>query len=407
MPSSSHFLLRYFSVFVETSDPDAGQTTSSLDLAVGSEGGRRRTRRYLPGGSGGGRKTSERFRTQPITANEMEESTGLMDAEGNDNKKVDVKTDDRAKMSVAAKMSLFKELEKSSAPNSSALLKPRSGSSFHERRTRRGNDHRFLTQPITCEEMVAISTPPSADVRSGQVESVGDGDESCRMSMRDKLALFNRLSVHGKNGASPTDGPPERRKQKGARYRTQPITVDEVSLLQKGPIQLPAFSLSSNLYDRHQASSVNLKPSEVLLIQPKSELSEPESTHQASQEYNSEPCLKGILKKRRPEGSEWSENEGRELPQNQQQNGEDCTDAEMFGRIEGAERLESQRETSEVERSSVNVAPWRQRARNRRETPTQVQSEQDAPQEEWPSQSSPQEIISSAANSSDVTGHVE
>lgn len=54
--------------------PDAGRSTSSLDLAVkpGSEGGRRRTRRYLPSGSGGGRKTSERFRTQPITANEME-----------------------------------------------------------------------------------------------------------------------------------------------------------------------------------------------------------------------------------------------------------------------------------------------------------------------------------------------
>ncbi|KAK5624274.1 hypothetical protein CRENBAI_000093 [Crenichthys baileyi] len=388
----------------EKLDPDAGQTTSSLDLAVGSEGGRRRTRRYLPGGSGGGRKTSERFRTQPITANEMEESTGLMDAEENEDNKVDVKTDDRAKMSVAAKMSLFKELEKSSVPDSSALLKPRSGSSFHERRTRRGNDHRFLTQPITCEEMVAISTPPAAEVWSGQVESMGDGDESCRMSMRDKLALFNRLSVHGKNGASPTDGPPERRKQKGARYRTQPITVDEVSLLQKGPIQLPAFSLSPNLYDRQQASSVNLKPSEVLLIQPKSELSEPESTHQGSQEYNSEPCLKGILKKRQPEGLEWSENEGRELPQNQQQNGGDCTDAEMFGRIEGTERLESQRETSEVECSSVKVAPWRQRARNRRETPTQVLSEQDVPQEEWPSQSSPQDIISSAAISSDDTG---
>lgn len=62
-------------VCVDTSCPDAA---SSLDLAVkpGSEGGRRRTRRYLPGGPGAGRKTSERFRTQPITANEMEESSG-------------------------------------------------------------------------------------------------------------------------------------------------------------------------------------------------------------------------------------------------------------------------------------------------------------------------------------------
>ncbi|KAM4717993.1 supervillin isoform 2-T2 [Anableps anableps] len=387
--------------------PDAGQTTSSLDLAVASEGGRRRTRRCLQG-PGGGRKTSERFRTQPITANEMEESTGLLDAEENDNNKADVKTDDRAKMSVAAKMSLFKELEKSAAPDSSALLKPRSSSCFHERRTRRGNDHRFLTQPITCEEMVAMSAPPAAEVQSGQAESVEDGDESCRMSMREKLALFNRLSVPGKNGAGPTDRPPERRKQKGARYRTQPITVDEVSLLQKGPIQLPAFSLSPNLYDRQQASSVNLKPSEVRLIQPKPELSELESTHQGLQDFNSEPSLKGILKKSRAEGSECSGTDGQELPLNRQQNGGDCTDAEISGRTEGPERLESHRETSGVERSSVKLAPWRQRARNRRETPTRVSSDQDANLKERPSQSTLQEeIVSSVGNSSNVMGHVE
>uniref|UniRef100_A0A3Q2PCL5 Supervillin c n=1 Tax=Fundulus heteroclitus TaxID=8078 RepID=A0A3Q2PCL5_FUNHE len=384
--------------------PDIGQTTSSLDLAAGSEGSRRRTRRYLPGASGGGRKTSERFRTQPITANEMEERTGLLDAEVNDNKKADVKTDDRAKMSVAAKMSLFKELEKSAAPDSSALLKPRSASSFQERRTRRGNEHRFLTQPITCEEMVAISAPPAEEVQTEQAEPVEAADESCRMSMREKLALFNRVSLHGKNGAGPTDGPPERRKQKGARYRTQPITVDEVSLLQKGPIQLPAFSLSPNLHDRQQASPVNLKPSEVRLIQPISELSEPESTHRGSRDCNSVPPSKGILKKSCPEGSEWSGTGGREPLPNHQQNGRDVTDAEMFGRTEGAERLESQRETPGVQRSSVRAAPWRQRARNRRETPTPASSERDAPQEERPSRSGPQqEIASSVGNGSDVT----
>lgn len=79
--SSPHHLLPFPSpalFCVDTSCPDAGRATSSLDLAVkpGSEGGRRRTRRYLPGESGGGRKTSERFRTQPITANEMEDSSG-------------------------------------------------------------------------------------------------------------------------------------------------------------------------------------------------------------------------------------------------------------------------------------------------------------------------------------------
>lgn len=53
------------------------------------------------------------------------------------------------------------------------------------------------------------------------------------MSMSEKLALFNKLSLPGRLGANSADGPPERRRQKGARYRTQPITVEEVSLVSK------------------------------------------------------------------------------------------------------------------------------------------------------------------------------
>lgn len=48
---------------------------------------------------------------------------------------------------------LLQELEKSAAPEAPAHLKPRSGVVCHERRARRGNDNRFLTQPITCEEV--------------------------------------------------------------------------------------------------------------------------------------------------------------------------------------------------------------------------------------------------------------
>ncbi|XP_071324857.1 supervillin isoform X3 [Trachinotus anak] len=404
--------------------PDAGRATSSLDLAVkpGSEGGRRRTRRYLPGSSGGGRKSSDRFRTQPITANEMEESGGLLDEEEEENCKADVKTDDRAKMSVAAKMSLFKELEKSAAPEASAFLKPRSSSVCHERRARRGNDHRFLTQPITCDEMVAISAPkPALPVESQcvQAESEEDADESCRLSMSEKLALFNKLSLPGKQGAGQPDGPPERRRQKGARYRTQPITVEEVSLLQKGPVQLPAFCLSPHLSDRQQASSVNLKPSEVRLSQPRpdTEPSPGEQDQQGLQRYNSEPGLRGILKKSRSGGSEWSRAEGGQT-YSHEQNGEGCGEAVTQGRMEGTERQEisaaprrERCEASGVEGGSVKAAPWRQRARNRRETiactPIRASSEQDAPQEERPCQGKPQEQpVSSVERSSDTTGRV-
>eukprot|EP00066_Takifugu_rubripes_P013250 XP_011602516.1 PREDICTED: supervillin-like isoform X2 [Takifugu rubripes] len=175
--------------------PDTGRTACSLDLAVkpGPEGARRRARRYLPSG---GRKTGERFRTQPITAEEVEESSGRMEA-GEDDGEADVKTDARAKMSVAAKMSLFKELEKSAAPEAPAHLKPRSGGVFHERRGRRGNDNRFLTQPITCEEMVAISSPtpaPPVEPPPARAKPAEVDDESCKLSVSQKLALFNNLS---------------------------------------------------------------------------------------------------------------------------------------------------------------------------------------------------------------------
>ncbi|XP_070778777.1 supervillin [Enoplosus armatus] len=411
--------------------PDAGRATSSLDLAVkpGSEGGRRRTRRYLPGGSGGGRKTSERFRTQPITANEMEESSGLMDAEEEENLKADVKTDDRAKMSVAAKMSLFKELEKAAAPEASAFLKPRSGSVCHERRVRRGNDHRFLTQPITCEEIVAISTPkpaPPVEPQSVQAESAEDDDESCKLSMSEKLALFNKLSLPGRQGGGPADGPPERRRQKGARYRTQPITVEEVSLLQKGPVQLPAFSLSPHLSDRQQASSVNLKPSELRLSQPKPdtgpEPGEPGGlTQQGLQRHDSEPGLRGILKKSYSGGSEWSRTEGgqTDAPFSYEQNGGGCEEAGMQGRMESTERQDisvaprrERREASGEEGGSLTAAPWRQRARTRRETiactPIRALSEQDTPREERNSRTKPQEqLVSSEEHRPDTAARTQ
>ncbi|XP_032393101.1 supervillin isoform X2 [Etheostoma spectabile] len=408
--------------------PDAGQATPSLDLAVkpGSDGWRRRTRRYLPGGLGGGRKTSERFRTQPITANEMEESHGLLDAEEEENCKADVKTDDRAKMSVAAKMSLFKELEKSAAPEASTFLKPRSGSVSHERKVRRGNDHRFLTQPITCEEIVAISsskpTPP-VESQSAQTESVEDDDESCKLSMSEKLALFNKLSLPGREGGSPADGPPERRRQKGARYRTQPITVEEVNLLQEGPVQLPAFYLSPHLSDRQQASSVNLKPSEIRLSKPRPDTGlaprEPSCpTQQGLQRHDSEPVLRGILKK---SCSEWSRTDGgqTDAPTSHEQNGGGFEEAGMQGKRESTERQEmsapprrERRKAPGVEGGSLTAAPWRQRARTRRETiactPIRALSEQDAPQEDRPGQMKLQEqLVPSVEHSSDSSGRVQ
>ncbi|KPP57321.1 hypothetical protein Z043_124974, partial [Scleropages formosus] len=104
------------------------------------ERGARKPRRYISPGDD--RKTSERFRTQPITSAERLESSD------------EEKLDERAKLSVAAKRSLFREMEKTSE---GGVPKPRSRNAAVERRLRRAQD-RSRTQPVTTEEVVIAAT---------------------------------------------------------------------------------------------------------------------------------------------------------------------------------------------------------------------------------------------------------
>ncbi|XP_065124619.1 supervillin isoform X2 [Paramisgurnus dabryanus] len=354
----------------QTSDGDVVALTLDLAVQPVGEGGRRRTRRYLPGDPVGSRKTSERFRTQPITACEKHDSCGVTDNENQDNSQMDVKTDDRAKMSVAAKMSLFKELEKTASPDASSFLKPRS--SFHERRVRRGNDTRALTQPITFEETTKAVSPQSGESQPLQTEPEPvEDDASCKLSMSEKLALFNKLSQPilsatgnpiGDNGSQE---PNERRRQKGARYRTQPITIDEVNLLQKGPVQLPQLHLSPHLSDRQQSLSINLKPSEVHLNSSQVEVSSCELTSAPSQKPTDDGSshnalqrgtqIKGILKKSPSEGAIWR----RETRDRDDLNGDGQ------GQNGGERNEEKRTSVSPVDASvsPLSAAPWRQRAR--------------------------------------------
>ncbi|XP_016122876.1 supervillin-like isoform X2 [Sinocyclocheilus grahami] len=349
---------------------DDGVVALNLDLAVqpGAEGSRLRTRRYMSGDSAGCRKNSERFRTQPVTACEIKDSCGRMDDGNQDNSQMDVKTDDRAKMSVAAKMSLFKELEKTASPEASSFLKPRSSNSFHERRVRRNYDPRALTQPITFEETVMAASP-----QAGEAEPEVEDDAGTKLSMSEKLALFNKLSqpILGAVGSPARDGSPleasERRRQKGARYRTQPITVDEVNLLQKGPVELPRLHLAPHLSDRQQAESINLKPSEVRLSGlsssqergSSSELTSSPHLKPASDSYSQNAVqIKGILKKSSSEGVVWrSESRDRDNLNGHglEQNGRERREREVI----------EERHMTPVDQSPAPLSstPWRQRAR--------------------------------------------
>ncbi|XP_056912712.1 supervillin-like isoform X3 [Takifugu flavidus] len=232
----------------------------------------RRPRRYItPGDS----RLSERFRTQPITSAERLESdrtrvspSQLQSTEDEE------KLDDRAKMSVAAKRSLFRELERSSE---GAVPKPRSRNAAVERRLRRVQD-RAHTQPVTNMEVASASSiqhsEPDSTVqdherqsqKSSQVSKAGvEGDplenvsgepDMSTLSLTEKMALFNRLSHAADRNTEGLRGD-SRLRRASARFQTQPITPGEVAQ-DAGP--LPACAGASLREHLKNGGVVNLEP---------------------------------------------------------------------------------------------------------------------------------------------------
>ncbi|XP_062235470.1 supervillin a isoform X2 [Platichthys flesus] len=279
----------------------------------------RRPRQYIDPGES--RKTSERFRTQPITSAERQEtsrscvSSDLASSEvikpdgaGGDNNGADEeKLDERAKLSVAAKRTLFRELEKSidgGAP------KARSRNAAVDRRLRRTQD-RSRTQPVTTEEVVIAATVPShvpqtstvhtavaripsptlvcssippyslqassqqsttahkqarearlvqetkeacvskpVSTMDGKAHSHGQEEpDLCTLSLAEKMALFNRLA-QPPSRVTRTRGD-TRQRRANARYQTQPIMLGDMEQLQNGTgsrsDHLPSSSPSSAL----------------------------------------------------------------------------------------------------------------------------------------------------------------
>ncbi|NXY67679.1 SVIL protein, partial [Glareola pratincola] len=244
------------------------------------ERGPRKPRRYFSPGEN--RKTSERFKTQPITSAERKETDSLLffplcvDEE---------KLDDRAKLSVAAKRLLFREMEKSFEMKN--IPKPPTRSSAVERRLRRLQD-RSHTQPITSEEVVIAateSTPASRSVNTHTVvtrvpsptvvkstvqpislqasahqkilakeeiraakEAMGqdqsDEPDSSTLSLAEKMALFNKLSQPVSRAISTRSRGDIRHRRMNARYQTQPVTLGEVEQVQNESEKITPLSTS-------------------------------------------------------------------------------------------------------------------------------------------------------------------
>nr|XP_012644504.1 supervillin isoform X3 [Microcebus murinus] len=239
---------------------------------VERERGSRKPRRYFSPGES--RKTSERFRTQPITSAERKESDRCASHSETPAMDDEEKVDERAKLSVAAKRLLFREMEKSFDEQSAP--KRRSRSAAVDQRLRRLQD-RSLTQPVTTEEVaiaateplpascsggahpvtarrpsptVARSTVPPARLQASahqkalardQTNEVRDSAEpgepdSSTLSLAEKLALFNKLSQPVSKAISTRNRIDVRQRRMNARYQTQPVTLGEVEQVQSGKL---------------------------------------------------------------------------------------------------------------------------------------------------------------------------
>ncbi|XP_072110034.1 supervillin a isoform X5 [Mobula birostris] len=293
------------SAFLETAKASRSQDlaanvdlmTSGLDLATPAEmeKAHRRPRRYITFGEN--RKTSERFRTQPITTTERQETARPGHIAQMEATEDEEKLDERAKMSVSAKRSLFREMERATkAMETSLAPKPRSRNSAVERRLRRMQD-RSRTQPVTTEEVVIASseishlcqrptqpedvlgappkpTPVSPTVtvhtvmaRTTSPTVVNSNSQPIRLqasaqntageqkgseakelteqgqheepdistlSLAEKMALFNHLSQPVIKVKAPRNRSDTRQRRSNARYQTQPITLGEVEEVQNG-----------------------------------------------------------------------------------------------------------------------------------------------------------------------------
>ncbi|XP_074902819.1 supervillin isoform X18 [Buteo buteo] len=213
--------------------------SSTLSANGDRERGPRRPRRYFSPGEN--RKTSERFKTQPITSAERKETDRSVLSAEIPTAEDEEKLDDRAKLSVAAKRLLFREMEKSFEMKN--VSKPPTRSSAVERRLRRLQD-RSHTQPITSEEVVIAATLQASahqkilakeEIRAAK-EAMGqdqsDEPDSSTLSLAEKMALFNKLSQPVSRAISTRSRGDIRHRRMNARYQTQPVTLGEVEQVQ-------------------------------------------------------------------------------------------------------------------------------------------------------------------------------
>ncbi|XP_030406111.1 supervillin isoform X20 [Gopherus evgoodei] len=248
------------------------------------------------------------------------------------------KLDERAKLSVAAKRLLFREMEKSFEGKN--IPKPRSRNSAVERRLRRMQD-RSRTQPVTTEEVVIAATEPTPASRTMNTHTVvtripsptvvkstvqptslqasaqqktlakeeikeaveqdqsGEPDSST-LSLAEKMALFNKLAQPVSKTISTRSRGDIRHRRMNARYQTQPVTLGEVEQVQNesgkitplSPTVVTSVSTMASVISPMYAGELREKST---IGESVSATSKPDLRVHSSAE-NADASVKGILK---------------------------------------------------------------------------------------------------------------
>nr|XP_031300809.1 supervillin isoform X11 [Camelus dromedarius] len=243
------------------------------------------------------------------------------------------KVDERARLSVAAKRLLFREMEKSFDEKNVPKRRPRNAAV--EQRLRRLQD-RSHTQPVTTEEVVIAATEPlpapcsvanrpvkarlprvtvakspaqparlqaSAQQKALARDQANEGEgcaepgepDSSTLSLAEKLALFNRLSQPVSKAISTRNRLDVRQRRMNARYQTQPVTLGEVEQVQSG--KLIPFSPPVNTSVSTMASAVTPMYAGSLRTKPSVDDSSSATEHKfLSSIENSDSPVRSILK---------------------------------------------------------------------------------------------------------------
>ncbi|XP_077159939.1 supervillin isoform X15 [Paroedura picta] len=289
-----------------SSESQLGMPTSGSDLSAHAEQerGSRRPRRYFSPGES--RKTSERFRTQPITSTERKESDRSVFSPVMPAPEDEEKLDERAKLSVAAKRLLFREMEKSF--DGKTPPKPRARNSAVERRLRRMQD-RSRTQPVTTEEVVIAATLQASahqktlakdeikEAKEALEEDQSGEPDSSTLSLAEKMALFNKLSQPVTKAVSTRNRGDLRQRRSNMRYQTQPVTLGEVEQVQNDGGKLAPLSPTIVTTMIPPWSSVYTKDQHVKAVEEESTgKMKPANLRYQSPVENVDSSLKNILK---------------------------------------------------------------------------------------------------------------